>query len=518
MHNVIVVVRPESAAMSRIREQLSNGPFHLVDVTDPMQPEAFEDLEPAVVLVESRDGDWDGTDCLLHLSGIRPLAQRVLVVSDPEGTTCHSLINNEVCQWFIQSNMPPRMMGAVLTRALRRHDSLVKQADAAQALKAKNEELEEMARQLETTVEQRTRLIEKAKKEWEATFDAISDPVTVVDMSFVLRRANVAAAHMANKDVRMLPGKTCYVGLFGRTEPCPGCPLGSEELAWLPTTASDTEIHSAAMNKDFRLSMFPMGGEGVESRFICYYKDVTEERSLQQRVQQSEKMAAIGQLAGGVAHELNNPIGVIRSFTQLSKAAVQRLQDEELLDNLEEIEKAAGRCETIIRGLLDFSRPSQDNTMGEVDLASVMQRALFLVRTQTQHKGLQVVESFDPELPSIRGNENQLLQVFINLIQNAAQAMGGDGRLTLGCHCDEDNEVCASVSDTGPGIPKDVLGRIFEPFFTTKDPGKGTGLGLSVSYSIVERHGGRMEVTSKVGQGTEFRVTFPCGESIDETE
>jgi len=378
----------------------------------------------------------------------------------------------------------------------------------AEELRRKNLELEAMTKQLETMVDHRTRQIERAKKEWERTFDAISEPLTVVGSDFQLRRVNLAAARQAGKDVRQMPGTTCYGSMFGRDEPCDGCPLVQGSGKWTHMGSAEGQIVDSRGGKSYALSVFLLETETDKAYYICFYKDETEKRNLQRQIMQSEKMAGIGQLAGGVAHELNNPIGVILSFTQFSKAIASDMSNDELTDNLIEVENAALRCKKIVSGLLDFSRPSKEEEHKPVSLGETLESALFLVSTQSAARSLSIVKEFAPALPMVLGNANQLLQVFINLIGNAVQAMPGGGTLTLRSGT-AGGKVFASVVDTGTGIPPENLDRIFEPFFTTKAPGKGTGLGLSVTYGIVERHSGRIEVKSELGKGSEFIVLLP---------
>jgi len=267
-------------------------------------------------------------------------------------------------------------------------------------------------------------------------------------------------------------------------------------------------VNDPRQGKTFQLAAFLFDPDPADPRFVCHYRDVTQERRLQQQIRQSEKLAAVGTLSGGIAHELNNPIGVILSFVQLSKLSPLLTGDEELADNMAEIEKAAHRCKRIVEELLQFSRPSMDRQMAPVRIHEPLESALFLVSTQRKIREVDVRKFLADDLPLVMGNSNQLVQVFINLIQNAVQAMGQGGTLTLSTG-QRNGMVFASVGDSGTGISAAHMKRLFEPFFTTKAPGQGTGLGLSVSYGIVERHSGRLEVASREGEGSTFTVLLP---------
>ena len=235
----------------------------------------------------------------------------------------------------------------------------------------------------------------------------------------------------------------------------------------------------------------------------------------QAKLIQSEKLASIGQLAAGVAHEINNPLGVILGFSQVIMKKLP--EDDALRTPLLSIEREGLRCKKIIQGLLDFSR-STTPTLQPVNLNDVVESACELFEYQITVNNVKLTKGFAPDLPEIQADLNQLQQVFSNLIINAYHAMpkGGELRITTRA---VGGRVQAIFADTGVGISPDNLKRIFDPFFTTKEVGKGTGLGLSVSHGIVESHGGTIEVESQVDRGTTFVVSLPVNrEGADSRE
>jgi signal transduction histidine kinase len=221
----------------------------------------------------------------------------------------------------------------------------------------------------------------------------------------------------------------------------------------------------------------------------------------------SEKLASLGVLAGGVAHEINNPLMVILGRTELM------LMDEDLpadfRTNLETIRVETERIAEIVLGLLTFSRKSRQEKIEALEVNEVLERTLMLSEHQLTVGNVRVVKELDPSLVPIQGNPGQLQQVFMNLIINAHHAMPEGGQLTVRTGPVPQQRVFVEIEDTGCGIPPEDLNRIFDPFFTTKEEGKGTGLGLSVSRNIVENHGGLIGVESTVGVGTLFRVVLP---------
>ena len=225
-------------------------------------------------------------------------------------------------------------------------------------------------------------------------------------------------------------------------------------------------------------------------------------RQAQDRLIRSEKMASVGRLAAGLAHELGNPLGSLLGFVHL--LGRDDLDPADRADFLARMESEITRMDGIIRSLLDFARPVKTE-VGPVDLDEVVRSALALARVQKWCDGLEIVQDLEADLPPVRAEKNRLTQVLLNLMANAGQAMAGQGRLTLTTGTLNGGAVVA-VKDTGPGLSPEEIDRIFEPFYTSKDPGEGTGLGLSVSLSIVESFGGRIDVESRPGRGASFKV------------
>ncbi len=241
---------------------------------------------------------------------------------------------------------------------------------------------------------------------------------------------------------------------------------------------------------------------------VLILEDVTARIRLEDQLQHAEKMASIGLLAAGVAHEVNTPLTGISSYTQMLK---DQVRPEDLrFPLLEKIEKQTFRAAKIINNLLNFARSSTAE-FELLDANKTLLEVLSLLEHQLEKTRIRVVKELGEDLPSIRGNENRLQQVFFNLVLNARDAMPKGGWLTLRSYADDDT-VVVEISDTGHGIRKEDVKRIYDPFFTTKGIGRGTGLGLSVSYGIVQEHGGAIFVDSAPGKGTTFQVALPAAE------
>jgi two-component system NtrC family sensor kinase len=225
------------------------------------------------------------------------------------------------------------------------------------------------------------------------------------------------------------------------------------------------------------------------------------------KIMESERLATIGQLAAGVAHEINNPLQGIVTYSHLLLEKMQ--PGNGARESVQKIVTQADRCREIIRGLLDFSRPRKpDKRPAQVN--AVLQECVSLVANQALFHNIEIVKRFQGDLPPVLMDAAQIQQVFMNLIINAAEAMNGGGRLTLATRWDP-AESCIEVrcADTGHGIRAEDLERIFDPFFTTKETGHGTGLGLAISFGIVKEHGGTISVESELGKGATFTVRLP---------
>lgn len=227
---------------------------------------------------------------------------------------------------------------------------------------------------------------------------------------------------------------------------------------------------------------------------------------------QSEKLASLGKLAAGIAHEINNPLGGILIYSHLLLEDAPK--DSESHDTLRKIVKETTRCKDIVKGLLEFARPKEPE-MSPVHINELLDRSLAIIEGQAIFQNIEIRKEYGKDLPRIVADSAQLQQVFMNIIINAAEAMGESGTLTLRTRADEkDRTLDIQFQDTGPGIESKNIKRLFEPFFTTKEVGKGTGLGLAISYSIVSKHNGTIMVVSEVGKGSIFTVKIP----IERTE
>jgi PAS domain S-box-containing protein len=247
---------------------------------------------------------------------------------------------------------------------------------------------------------------------------------------------------------------------------------------------------------------FSPGGEVLGCEGII--KDITQRRNMEQQLLQADKLASLGQLSAGVAHEINNPLGLILGYTQLMLR--EEPESSQKYEDLKTIERHTRNCKTIVEALLNFARKTETKKV-LVDVNCAIDQVVTVIRHQFELSGIAVHTLYDPGLPQVLGDTEKLKQVVMNLIMNARQSISETGNITISTGYDiKNNKITIAVEDTGSGIPPHVITRIFDPFFTTKPTGQGTGLGLSVSYGIVKEHGGEIKVDSEPEKGSLFTV------------
>jgi two-component system NtrC family sensor kinase len=354
-------------------------------------------------------------------------------------------------------------------------------------------------------------VVSEGKRIWEATFDAIVDPVMIISKKFIIERANLAAAKSAQVHVRDLIGNHCYEVFAKRDSPCLVCPL---QVSLKKSAPETSRLQPYADDREFVVSGFPIKGKQGENLelAVLQYQDLSAIRKLEEQLLQNEKMAALGIFASGIAHDINNPLSGVLAFAQL---AMKDLDPENpTYKDLKEIEVSALRCKKIVEDLLSFARPTSKTDKNTTDLGQLIERVLPSLEVQWKDFNYSMKLELK-ELTPVSVCENKLEQVFTNILTNALQALAPGGAICIRGG-EDDKSVFIEVQDNGKGIAKHHLNSIFDPYFTTKREGGGMGLGLPICYNIVREHGGNIEVKSTLGKGTTFRVYVPKGRS-DET-
>jgi two-component system NtrC family sensor kinase len=341
--------------------------------------------------------------------------------------------------------------------------------------------------------------LSEGKREWEQTVDAIADGICVLDAGGIIRRANRAFCSLADIPVTEVAGRP-WVTLVPPA-------WAATFQAVLDAPGEAAELRAGA--RLFLVSALPLTDAGAAS-VVLVVSDQTEKRRLQEQLIQSEKMSAIGQLIAGVAHDLNNPLASVVGFSDyLVEAAGDT--PEELREPLRAIQQEAERAANIVKNLLSFAR-KQEGRREVRSLGDILAATLQLLRNQLVGARIDIEVDVAPGTPPVFADTTQLQQVFVNLVNNAAQAIEGSGvggRIVIRAMPWLDG-VAVTVEDDGPGVPSDVAQRIFEPFYTTKPAGEGTGLGLSICQGIVKEHGGRLALLPTGRRGAVLQVELPA--------
>ncbi len=349
-------------------------------------------------------------------------------------------------------------------------------------------------------------LVRNGKEQWEATFDSLAEGIALVDAQARIRRANHGLATLTDLEIRRVIGQHLCHLLFGEHET-----LREQLDAAKRGVRGPALVHrSDRLGRTLRVAVAPLANPSLEAAAVVVVEDITDQKRLEGRLIQSEKLASVGTLVSGVAHELNNPLTSIAGLSEF--LLEQGVGDDPAREHLRVINDQAERASRIVRNLLSFARKGPVEKAA-VDVGDIVQRTVLLLGYELRQSGITVETAVATGLPPVTGNRDQLQQVVLNLLTNAAYALArmpaGAARRIAVSVAEEEGRVVARVRDTGPGIPPDVAAQIFDPFFTTKPPGEGTGLGLFLSFGIAESHGGSLTVDSDPGLGTAFTLSLP---------
>ena len=372
------------------------------------------------------------------------------------------------------------------------------------------QELQQKVEQLKRSNEK----LEEKRKENQALLDGITDMMIVLSEDLLVQRVN----HVFSEwypDVDPV-GAHCHEVVHGSSEKCEKCPA----LQALKTNevVKDFRIYKVDDRyRHYEIIASPLKSDSVSERQVLLFKrDVTLEKEYQAQFYQAEKMATLGTLAAGVAHEINNPLaaisgfaeGLLRRSDQIRKNVGEELAAE-ISEYTETIINECKRCRDIVQTLLTFSRPISAR-LGPVDMNRCVNDILFILKHYfKQEEGIRVISDLTESLPTIRGDESQLKQVIINLLTNAFDAIDKNGKIVITTYGRDESGVELVIEDNGCGIPLENQDKLFEPFFTTKAVGKGIGIGLSTCYAIVKSHAGEIIVKSTPGKGSAFRIVIP---------
>lgn len=363
-------------------------------------------------------------------------------------------------------------------------------------------------------LQQSNRELEEQRREIAAIIDGITDVMMVLSEDLKILSVN-------NEFHNLFPegnpiGKHCHDLFRHSGDACPECPA-FRSLSTNSVCKETAVFKIDGCNRQFEMLASPLKSPGgVGNRVLIFKRDVTIENEFQAKYYQAEKMATVGTLATGIAHEVNNPLMAISGYAEGIQRRLEKYAQhmpgevaQEFVDYTETILKECTRCQKIVRSLLNFGHP-QTSAFGLVDLNAVVKESLTILGYHLKKsRDLSLELELSDALPLINADEPRLKQVVLNLLTNAVDAMDGkQGVITIRSYKTDDS-IVIEVEDTGIGIPPDIMDRLFDPFFTTKSMGKGIGIGLSTCYGIVKDHNGEINIRSVEGEGSCFTVILP---------
>lgn len=356
--------------------------------------------------------------------------------------------------------------------------------------------------------------LEEKRQENQALLDGITDLMMVLSEDLLIQRVN----HVF---YRWYPGVDpvglhCHQVLHSQPGQCQDCP--AKKALDKNEVVKDLIVYKANDRyRQYEVIASPLKpAPGARKRVLVFKRDVTLEKEYQVQFQQAEKMATVGTLAAGVAHEINNPLAAINGFAQGLERRIKKINgriepelEQEFTEYVSTIIKECLRCKDIVQTLLTFSRP-RAISLSPVNLNTCVKDTLFILKHHfKQRRGVVIQTELTEPLPLIQGDESQLKQVIINLLTNAFDATGNEGTILISTRVEADQRVSMTIKDDGCGIPLKDQDKLFEPFFTTKPVGTGVGIGLSTCYAIVKNHQGDIEVQSLPDTGSSFTVLIP---------
>ena len=384
-----------------------------------------------------------------------------------------------------------------------------------QALQTAHEELLYLNQNLEQLVEKRTEALVISEQKYRRIFEVSKDMILVTHMDGRIINLNPAGKSMVevNPDSREKAiGNKSFQDFLSGSNDWETISRHIDDRGFISSEEFDLVLKDGSRRRVLlsgSLAKSPTE-DGETIHFLI--KDIEQRRLMQKQMAQADKLASIGELSSGIAHEINNPLGIILGYTQLLLRGEEPRSDR--FNDLKTIEKHVKSCKAIVEDLLNFARTSSPQKE-ILDIRAVVEEVIGFVRHHSNLENIQIETDFAPKLPPSLMDEKKIKQVLINLLMNAIHAVDRKGTIKITTGLNESaSRITVEVADTGHGIEKENLLRIFDPFFTTKPTGEGTGLGLSVSYGIIKGHGGNITVKSELGQGAAFTLSLPVAPTL----
>jgi len=358
--------------------------------------------------------------------------------------------------------------------------------------------------------QQTNKQLQKTKTMYDTILnELINEEVIVIGTDYRILDANETMMHQAGLSYEEIVGRHCYEVTHHMTEPCTGeyhpCPLKETLLTGRASKATHIHFDRNSRKLHYAISCYPLREEGEIVGAIEISRNITKEINMEKAMMLQEKMASIGRLSAGIAHEINNPLTTVLTTAMLLQEDLD--PSNPLFLELKTISDETLRCRKIVKGLLDFARQSKPEKK-QNDINTIVAESLMLTKKQAAFADVTLAQALTPDIPRIHVDKGQIQQAVINLIINAVEASQPGDRVMVTTGLTQSNRnVKIEVSDKGHGIDEETIARIFDPFFTLKEA--GNGLGLSITHGIIEQHGGTIDVNSNPNEGTRFTIRLP---------
>ncbi|MCP4501989.1 MAG: GHKL domain-containing protein [Deltaproteobacteria bacterium] len=471
---------------------------------------------------------FDAEDAARRLESLRKLAPQMQVVLFVEESS-QSAFLQDYSNTVVTRDAPEAVWVGAMRSAVQSNLLLQENQRLRELARTQASDLHELHLDVRVAIQRRQKQVCDTKAAWERTFDAIRSPLAIVDEACEVRAANRAYSEAADHPIQNIRGTICHDVLFSRASPCKGCPLETGDYSARET---HFEVDGQEPNTSYAVSCYAIipdeekdhcdesipSGEPVsaiegapeQQLLVCSYRNLENERSNSVKNRQMERSAAVGKLAAGVAHELNNPLGGILALAQVLLR--DGPHDEETQGTLEDIEDAAQRCRRITRALLMFARGPQGDAKQEIDVQNVIDASLLVARGELKAAMANDEVTIESGLPPLFGWPELLQEALVALLENASQALLRSTlrRKVVSVRAlRQEQMLWIEVSDNGPGIPDEEQELLGTPFMTSREKAEGAGLGLANVYRIMEKFEGHAEISSQPEGGTMVRLVFP---------
>ncbi|MFO7875918.1 MAG: ATP-binding protein [Desulfovermiculus sp.] len=462
----------------------------------------------------------------LEVQSAPELAKNCWEMTDCQATDCPAYGDTRRRCWYVSGTLcpiyhpdhAPRNMRSCRDCPVYRHNVGDEIQELAEAFDYMAMTLNERIQELSATENE----LSRQKELLQTVLDVTPDMIAFQGRDLTYRVANKAFCSYFRLSESDIIGKTDS-DIFSEYQADQNYHEDMQILQTGQSLSKEISVRQGDTSTWFHIVKVPVYDQGIISGLLLAARDITVIKQYQERLIHSQKMEDLGRLAGGVAHEINTPLGIILGYVQMLLDDVD--SNSQIAEDLRTIEKQTKICSSIVSDLLGFSRQS-GTTKGDVDIHQSIREVISLVEHTFSLNRVKIVTDFDPNIPEIEGDKDRLKQVWMNLLNNAFDAVESDGQIRISTKlCAHRRRVAITVADTGSGIRQEVLDKIFDPFFSTKPVGKGTGLGLSVTFGIIKDHGGRINVLSPApkeylagmesgtsGPGTVFLVELPLWE------